>query len=121
MSTEITEEGYQDIATHVVVGLWKYAELQTSSGTPLVRRVIADNTNTYWKDTTLPAYVLETTVTGQDTDIPELPFVIGKFALFKTTVDTVPSLVIELPTEQRIAARTDKVVIDVTINIPEGV
>lgn len=121
MSTEITQEGYQDIATNVVVGLWKYAELQTSSGTPLVRREIADNTNTFWKETVLPTYVLETTVTGSDNDIPELPFAIGKFALYKTAVDTVPSLVIELPSEQRIAARTDKVVIDVTVNIPEGV
>lgn len=119
MSTEITTEGYQDIATNVVVGLWKYLELQTADGVAITRRLIAINTPTYWKDTTLPAYVLETTIKGSDPDLPQIPVSIGKVALFKTAVATTPTLEMSLETPQTISASTDTVVIDITVNIPE--
>jgi len=119
MSTEITQDGYQDIATNVVLGLWQYAELQTSDGTPITRRIIQDNTPTFWKETTLPAFLLETTVKGSDSDLPSLPVTIGKIVLFKTAVDTTPVLSVPLTNPKVVAARTDKVVIDLTLNIPE--
>lgn len=118
VATEISADGYADIADVAIVTGWAYLEVQEADGTPIVRRQIVDGTNTEWVDIIPPVLRAEMDITGSDIDLPALPVTVKKIALFKTAVSTTAMVTQTFDSSFTLNSASDNLTVAMNVQVP---
>ena len=118
VATEISADGYADIADVAIVAGWTYLEVQEADGTPIVRRQIIDGTTTKWVDIIPPVLRAEMDITGSDIDLPALPVTVKKIALFKTAVSTTAMVTQTFDSLFTLNSESDNLTVAMNIQVP---
>ena len=118
VATEISADGYADIADVAIVTGWTYLEVQEADGTPIVRRQIIDGTTTKWVDIIPPVLRAEMDITGSDIDLPALPVTVKKIALFKTAVSTTAMVTQTFDSSFTLSSASDSLTVAMNVQVP---
>lgn len=118
VATEITADGYADIADVAIVTGWAYLEIQEEDGTPIVRRQIVDGTNTKWTDIVTPVLRVEMDITGSDADLPALPITVKKIALYKTAVSATAMVTQTFDSSFTLNGTSDSLTVAMNVQVP---
>lgn len=118
VATEISADGYADIADTTIVAGWAYLEVQEADGTPIVRRQIIDGTTTKWVDIIPPVLRAEMDITGSDIDLPALPVTVKKIALFKTAESATAMVTQTFDSLFTLNSESDTLTVAMNIQVP---